>query len=304
MRLATISTPSGLRLAVLANGGYIDVANALRDETFTDLTSVLAKGPMALDQLRPLGALDGVPYQDSLLGPAVPRPGRIFCLGLNYAEHAAEGGRSPGGWPESFLRTTSSIVAPFGNIVKPQLSSQLDFEGELGIVIGKGGRYICADKALESIAGYVVINDVSARDWQRAGSQWTGGKNFDQTMPIGPVVVTSDEIDPTNLLIQSRLNGQIMQQERTSAMILDVAHAVEFFSSVTKLLPGDLISTGTPSGTGFARTPPVYLQPGDLIEVTIENIGTISNHVVAELDQSTSSANWPWTPPAREGASI
>jgi acylpyruvate hydrolase len=177
--------------------------------------------------------------------------------------------------------------------VKPAFTGRFDYEAELGIVIGAGGRYIRAEKALDAIAGFVVLNDASARDWQRAASQWTAGKNFEASMPIGPEVVTTDEADVSDVAITSVLNGQVMQSSRTSLMLVDVPSAVEFFSSFTRLEPGDVIATGTPGGVGFARTPPVWLEPGDVIEVTVEGVGTIRNRVVAE---EGAPAGWRWRP--------
>src|SRR5262249_40021095 len=182
------------------------------------------------------------------------------------------------------------------DLAKPAVSSKFDYEGELGIVIGAGGRYIRAEKALDAIAGFVVLNDASCRDWQRAASQWTAGKNFAGSMPIGPEVVTTDEVDVSDLAISSTLNGTVMQSARTSQMLVSVPAAVEFFSSFTHLAPGDVIATGTPGGVGFARTPPVWLEPGDLIEVTVEKVGTIRNRVVAEKDAPT---DWRGRPAPR-----
>jgi 2-keto-4-pentenoate hydratase/2-oxohepta-3-ene-1,7-dioic acid hydratase in catechol pathway len=223
----------------------------------------------------------------------VPAPARILCLGVNYSEHAIEGGRAVPTWPEAFVRGRDSVLGPYADLVKPALTERFDFEGELGVVIGAGGRYIPADKALDAIAGFVVLNDASAREWQRASTQWTAGKNFEGSMPIGPEVVTTDEADMADAQLTTVLNGQVMQSARTSQMIVDIASAVEFFSSFTRLAPGDVIATGTPGGVGFARTPPVWLTPGDVIEVTIEGIGTIRNRVVAEPGDQ---ASWRWHP--------
>jgi 2-keto-4-pentenoate hydratase/2-oxohepta-3-ene-1,7-dioic acid hydratase in catechol pathway len=212
---------------------------------------------------------------------------------VNYADHAIEGGRAVPTWPESFVRGAGSVIGAYDDMVKPSLTERFDYEGELAIVIGRGGRYIRAEDAFDAILGYSVMNDGSAREWQRAATQWTPGKNFEGTMPIGPEVVTNDEVDVTDLAISTVLNGQVMQSARTSDMIVSVAKAVEYFSSFTTLRPGDVIATGTPGGVGFARTPPVWLVPGDTIEVTVEGIGTISNRVVAE---EGAPADWPWMP--------
>jgi 2-keto-4-pentenoate hydratase/2-oxohepta-3-ene-1,7-dioic acid hydratase in catechol pathway len=193
------------------------------------------------------------------------------------------------------MRSASSVLAPYADLARPALSSGFDYEGELAIVIGSGGRYIPREKAMDAIAGFTVLNDGSAREWQRAATQWTPGKNFDASMPIGPEVVTADEVSVDDLAITTTLNGAVMQSARTSQMIVDVARCIEFFSSFTKLLPGDVIATGTPGGVGFARTPPVWLTPGDVIEVTVEGVGTIRNKVV---EDEPAPAGWPWLPSA------
>jgi 2-keto-4-pentenoate hydratase/2-oxohepta-3-ene-1,7-dioic acid hydratase in catechol pathway len=271
----------------------VDVAEETGAPAFADLGEVLRGGPAALDAVRALADRDGREYGAADLGPAVPAPERILCLGLNYREHALEGGRQVPSWPDAFVRGRDSVLAPYADLVKPALTDRFDYEGELGIVIGTGGRYIPADKALDAIAGFVVLNDASARDWQRAGSQWTGGKNFEGSMPIGPEIVTADEADLSDAALTTVLNGEVMQSARTSQMIVDVPSAVEFFSSFTRLAPGDVIATGTPGGVGFARQPPVWLRPGDVIEITIEGIGAIRNRVVAEQG---GPANWRWHP--------
>jgi 2-keto-4-pentenoate hydratase/2-oxohepta-3-ene-1,7-dioic acid hydratase in catechol pathway len=291
VRLATIVTPDGPRLHVRGRSGYVDVAKAAGDARLHTLQAVLEGGQDAAAELRRLLDHDGRPVTEAEFAPAVPSPPRILCLGVNYSEHALEGGREVPSWPESFVRGSDSVLAPYANLIKPALTERFDYEAELGIVIGAGGRYIPAAKALDAIAGFVVLNDATARDWQRAATQWTGGKNFEGTMPIGPEVVTTDEVDVTDLAITSRLNGQVMQSARTSQMLVDVPSAVEFFSTFTRLAPGDVIATGTPGGVGFARTPPVWMTPGDVIEVTVEGIGTIRNHVVAE---EGAPADWRW----------
>jgi 2-keto-4-pentenoate hydratase/2-oxohepta-3-ene-1,7-dioic acid hydratase in catechol pathway len=293
VRLATIATPNGPRLHVRGRSGYVDVGEETGDPGFASLAAVLSAGPQAMDAVRALADLEGREYGPADLGPAVPAPERILCLGLNYQEHAVEGGREVPTWPDAFVRGRDSVLGPYADLVKPALTGRFDYEGELGIVIGAGGRYIPASKALDAIAGFVVLNDASARDWQRAASQWTGGKNFEGSMPIGPEVVTTDEADVSDVALTTVLNGQVMQSARTSQMIVDIPSAVEFFSSFTRLAPGDVIATGTPGGVGFARQPPVWLHPGDVIEVTIENIGTIRNHVVAEPGDH---AGWRWRP--------
>jgi 2-keto-4-pentenoate hydratase/2-oxohepta-3-ene-1,7-dioic acid hydratase in catechol pathway len=293
MRLATIATPAGPRLHVRARAGYVDAAEATGDPRLSSLQYVLQAGPAAIDAIRPLQDAGGREVAEADFAAAVPAPRRILCLGLNYSEHALEGGREVPTWPDAFVRGPDSVLPPFADLVVPALTESFDYEAELGIVIGAGGRYITADKALDAVAGFVVLNDASARDWQRAASQWTAGKNFEGSMPIGPEVVTADEVDVSDLAISSTLNGQVMQSARTSQMLVDVPSAVEFFSSFTRLGPGDVIATGTPGGVGFARKPPVWMHPGDVIEITVENVGTIRNRVVAEED---APGDWRWRP--------
>jgi acylpyruvate hydrolase len=278
---------------VRGRSGYVDVAEATGDPRFSSLQDVLEAGPAAMDAIRPLADAEGREVAERDFAPAVPAPRRILCLGVNYSEHALEGGRAVPTRPDVFIRCAESALGPYADLVKPALTDRFDFEAELGIVIGAGGRYISADNALDAIAGFVVVNDASARDWQRAASQWTPGKNFDGTMPIGPEVVTTDEVDVSDLAISSALNGTVMQSARTSQMLVDVPSAVEFFSSFTRLAPGDVIATGTPGGVGYARNPPVWMHPGDVIEVTVESVGTIRNRIAAEQG---GPAEWRWRP--------
>jgi acylpyruvate hydrolase len=292
MRLATMVTPRGLRLHVKGRSGYVDVADAAGNAAFATLRGLLNE--QALDEVRGLQEHAGAEFAPGQFGPAVPEPRRILCLGVNYREHAIEGGREVPTWPEAFVRGEGSALGPYADLVRPTLTSRFDYEGELGLVIGAGGRYIPAGKALDAIAGYVVLNDATARDWQRAATQWTGGKNFEGTMPIGPELVTTDEADVSDAALVTTLNGEVMQSARTSQMIVDIPSAVEFFSSFTLLRPGDVIATGTPGGVGFARQPPVWLQPGDIIEISVEGVGAIRNRVVAE---DADLSDWRWRPP-------
>jgi acylpyruvate hydrolase len=212
---------------------------------------------------------------------------------VNYSEHAIEGGRAVPTWPEAFVRGRDSVLGPYADLVKPALTSRFDFEGELGVVIGAGGRYIPAGEAMAAIAGFTILNDASARDWQRAASQWIPGKNFDGSMPLGPEIVTPDEVNILDAALTTTLNGEVMQSARTSQMLIDIPSTVEFYSSFTTLRPGDVIATGTPGGVGFARKPPVWLEPGSTIEVTVEGLGTIRNQVVAEPGDHS---KWRWRP--------
>ena len=293
MRLATIVTAAGPRLYLRARSGYVDVGEAAGDPRLASLRSFLEAGRPAMDAARGLAGRDGREYAPGDFGPAVPAPGAILCLGVNYSDHAIESRGEVPAWPDVFVRGRGTVLGPYADLVKPALTERFDYEGELGLVIGAGGRYIPASKALDAVAGFVVLNDASARDWQRAGTQWTPGKNFDASMPIGPEVVTADEVDVSDVALRTTLNGEVMQSARTSQLIVDVPSAIEYLSSFTTLVPGDVIATGTPGGVGFARTPPVWLTPGDVIEVAIEGIGTIRNRVVAE---DGAPRDWRWQP--------
>jgi acylpyruvate hydrolase len=299
MRLATMATPRGLRLHVRGRTGYLDVADGTGDPALATLRGLLEAG--AMDAARALADQDGAEFSEADFGPAVPEPRRILCLGVNYREHAIEGGRAVPTWPEAFVRGEGSALGPYADLVRPALTSRFDFEGELGLVIGTGGRYIPAGKALDAIAGYVVLNDATARDWQRAATQWTAGKNFEGTMPIGPELVTTDEADVSDAALTTTLNGEVMQSARTSQMIVDIPSTIEFFSSFTRLRPGDVIATGTPGGVGFARQPPVWLLPGDVIEIAVEGVGVIRNRVVAE---EANPSDWKWHPPGSVAVGI
>jgi 2-keto-4-pentenoate hydratase/2-oxohepta-3-ene-1,7-dioic acid hydratase in catechol pathway len=300
MRLATVVTSKGPRLHVRGRRDYVDVAEATGVPALANLHALLESGPESWARVRRAAGEEGRPVDESELGPAVPSPRRILCLGVNYADHAAEGGRPPTTWPEVFVRGADSVAPPYAPLVKPALSERFDYEGELGVVIGRGGRYILAENALSTIAGFVVCMDGTAREWQRAATQWTAGKNFDRSMPIGPELVTPDEVDVSDAQLTTVLNGEVMQSASTSQMIFDVPRTIEFLSSFTTLRPGDVIATGTPAGVGFARQPPVWLQAGDVLEITVEGVGRIANRVVAEdLD---GSATWPWHPPVKAGA--
>jgi 2-keto-4-pentenoate hydratase/2-oxohepta-3-ene-1,7-dioic acid hydratase in catechol pathway len=282
--------------------GYVDVAQATGRDDLSSLTGLLAAGAEGWDDVRRAAEGEGRSLRDDEFGPAVPTPRRILCLGVNYADHAAEGGRPPTTWPEVFVRGADSVAPPYAPLIKPALSERFDYEGELGVVIGRGGRYIAAKDAMSAIAGFVVCMDGTAREWQRAATQWTAGKNFDATMPIGPELVTPDEVDVSDAQLTTVLNGEVMQSARTSQMIFNVPRTIEFLSSFTTLRPGDVIATGTPGGVGFARQPPVWLKDGDTLEITVEGVGRIATPVVAE--ERDGREQWPWHPPVKTGATF
>lgn len=220
---------------------------------------------------------------DIRLLPVLPDPAKIICCGLNYHEHRLETGNEERAHPTLFTRFADTQIGHDAPIIHPRNSGRLDFEAELAVIIGRGGRYIAPGDAHASIAGYSCYNDVSARDWQKHTSQMTPGKNFPATGPFGPWLVTPDEIgDLAPLSIRCRVNGEVMQDARLGDMIFDVPRLIEYISGFTALQAGDVILTGTPGGVGLRRDPPLFLQPGDRVEVEIEGIGTLSNPVMAE----------------------
>ncbi len=225
-----------------------------------------------------------VPISEIVPSLPVAAPGKVVCLGLNYVEHAKEGGYDIPDYPALFLRVNSSLVAPEAPIILPNASETLDWEAELMVIIGKGGRHIPEATALEHVFGYTTFNDASIRAYQRKTPQWTAGKNFDQTGAIGPAVVTTDDLPAgaNGLKIETRLNGQVMQSSTTADMIFPVAHTIATVSEIMTLNPGDHIAFGTPPGVGHARKPSVWMKEGDVVEVEIEGIGICRNPIVAE----------------------
>jgi acylpyruvate hydrolase len=227
----------------------------------------------------------GIVYatDDISLLPPVVRPGKVICLGLNYRDHAAESGMAVPEYPVLFHKVAGSLIGHNQPIVVPRISSKIDYEGELAIIIGRRGKYIAEDEAYTYIAGYTVANDVSARDLQFRTSQWTTGKMLDTFGPLGPALVTRDEVpDPHTLAIKTILNGQVMQDGNTADMIFGVPYIVSYISEIVTLEPGDVILTGTPPGIGNSRSPQVFMKPGDTIEVEIEQLGKLANPVAAE----------------------
>ena len=213
--------------------------------------------------------------------PVIPNPERIACAGINYRSHASETGREIPKQPSMFLRLTDTLVGHEGEMIRPKISTQFDFEGELAVIIGKGGRYIPKERALDHVAGYTCFVDGSVRDYQKFSV--TSGKNFPGTGPLGPWMVTTDEIpDPTKLTLTTRLNGQEMQRSGTDLLIYSIPHIVAFCSDFTTLAPGDVIATGTPEGVGHRRNPQVWMKAGDVLEVEITGIGTLRTRIVDE----------------------
>jgi len=286
MRLATLNTPNGPRPAALVGDQYVDLIAA--DPKLPASVRQIIADPTLLAAAREAAAKPGaasVPAASARLHAPIHDPQKVVCVGLNYKDHAAESGMAIPREPVLFSKFPSALIGHGESIVVPKVSSKTDYEAELVIVIGRGGRRISEAAALDHVAGYSVGHDVSARDWQleKDGKQWMVGKTFDTFAPVGPTLVTKDEVpDPHKLGIRLRLNGKTMQDSNTEQMIFSVAQLVSYLSIVFTLEPGDLIFTGTPPGIGHALKPPVYLKPGDVAEVEIDFLGTLRNPVVGE----------------------
>lgn len=265
---------------VTDDGGFVDIG--ARHPNRPTLLSALDAG-----ELHVLAAAAGtdadVAVADVVLAPVIPTPRQIFCVGLNYVEHLIETERDPSANPSIFLRLPSSLAAHGEDIVKPAESTRFDYEGELAVVIGNGGRRIREEQAWEHIAGYSVFQDGSARDWQNHTSQWAPGKNFPRTGAFGPHLVTSDEIaDIASSSLVTRVNGEERQRALVAQMTFPIPAVIAYLSTFAELLPGDVIATGTPGGVGSRRTPPSFLADGDVVEVEIDGVGQLRNTVVGE----------------------
>ncbi|MCG2592383.1 fumarylacetoacetate hydrolase family protein [Ramlibacter sp. XY19] len=288
MRFTTYLRKGEARLAVVDGNDLVDLNDA-NPQVPADMRLALKAG-VDLAQAA-AGALKDKakrqPLASVTLAPLVPEPGKTVCLGLNYFDHAKEGGREKPDYPWFFFRAASSLVASGQPGIAPQVSTKFDYEAELAVVIGKKvPRHTKEADALQYVFGYSCFNDMSVRDYQKRTPQWTIGKNFDGTGGFGPVLVTADELPEgaKGLRIQSRLNGQVMQDANTSDMIFSVAETIALLADVCTLEPGDVLVMGTPAGVGQARTPPVWMKAGDTIEIEVERIGVLSNPIVAEAN--------------------
>lgn len=236
-----------------------------------------------LDKLEQRNCL--VPASDAYWFAPVPRPGKLICIGLNYRDHAKESKMTLPEKPVVFSKFSSAVIAPGEPVVIPGASQQIDYEAELAVVIGRRAKQVSADRAYDYVLGYTAFNDVSARDFQFSDGQWQRGKSCDTFAPMGQTIVTTDVItDPHKLAIKLKLNGELMQDSNTDQLIFGVPRLIEFISQTITLEPGDVIATGTPAGVGFARKPPVFLKPGDEMEVLIEGMGGLGNPVIAEQE--------------------
>lgn len=282
-RAANPKVQAAVRIVRAAGDPPQDMIELLgRGEKYRTALGVITRGlAEALPSKRTLKTLF-TPLHKARLRAPIARPPKITCVGLNYADHAREQGIEPPTSPIFFLKSVNTICGPGDRIVLPPNSTQVDCEAEFAVVLGKGGRRIPEEKAIEHVAGYVILNDVSARDMQFGDKQWYRGKSCDTFAPTGPWIVTSNEIpDPHNLRISLALNGQTMQDSNTSNLIFKVPYLVSYLSQSVTWEVGDLISTGTPPGVGVFRKPPVFLKPGDTVSITVEKIGTLTNRVAS-----------------------
>ena len=283
MRFVTIQRDGYTEPGVLLDGRVIPIHGA----GLSSVLEVIAGGADAQDRVR---RWIGGPPSSHSLDPAsltfaapIPRPPKLICIGLNYRDHAAESKLAIPEVPTMFAKFPTAVIGPGHPIVLPKNSAKPDYEAEFAVVIGRRGRHVAEDRWRDYVFGYTILNDVSARDFQMATSQWMIGKTFDTFAPFGPAIVTADEIaDPHNLRISLTLTGETMQDSNTSNLIFKLPQLIAYLSSVFTLEPGDIIATGTPAGVGFARKPPRWLQPGDEVRIRIEGLGELVNPVVAE----------------------
>jgi 2-keto-4-pentenoate hydratase/2-oxohepta-3-ene-1,7-dioic acid hydratase in catechol pathway len=261
----------------------------LREAGFENLLSVIAGGAAAREEVKnwiaQVSGADLVKADTATLGAPMARPPKIICVGLNYRDHAIESKMEIPSVPTIFAKFATSVIGPGENIVLPRNSVKPDYEGEFAFVVGKRGRHVPAAAWRQYVFGYTILNDVSARDFQMATSQWMMGKTFDTFAPFGPAIVSADEIaDPHALDISTEINGETMQHSNTRNLIFQIPALIEYLSSVFTLEPGDIVSTGTPAGVGFSRNPPRWLKPGDEVVIRVDGLGELRNPVVAEGD--------------------
>jgi len=284
MRLAHFHHRTTSRLGVVVDDQVNDLAASAPDLP-TDPLAFLAAGPDALAAAR--RATDAspawLPLGDVRLLAPVPRPGKFVAMALNYRDHLEETGMDAPTFPTFFTKQSTCVVGPGDAVEVPRVSELVDYEGELAVVIGTRCRHVPAAEALSVVAGYTIVNDVTVRDWQMKAVTMMIGKSFDTHGPMGPWIVTTDELpDPQVLGLRTTVNGEVLQDGNTKDMIFDIATQIETLSTAMTLEPGDVISTGTPAGVGIVRKPPVLLKPGDVVRIEIEGIGALENQVVAE----------------------
>lgn len=279
MKLVTVKVEDEIKLGALVQEHVVDLGY---NGTMIDL---LKSGPFGLEAAKAMVDKGAQTYSKDEVEflPPVVRPGKVIALGRNYAAHAAEGGAEPPKFPMLFHKTHTALVGHNQSIVIPPITEKVDYEAELAVIIGKTCYQVSENEALEYVAGYACANDVSARDYQRRTSQFTAGKMLDTFGPLGPALVTADEVDDVqNLNISLELNGETLQNSNTGYMIFSVAFTISYISQICTLEPGDVIMTGTPEGVGFPRTPPIFLKDGDRVTVHVEKVGSLTNSVTEQ----------------------
>ena len=278
MKLATFRSAKGASYGAVTDKGIVDLGKRLGNR-YPDLKALIAGNGFA-EAAKLLS--EKADFRTEEIGwlPVIPNPDKIVCVGLNYQDHVVETGRDNTEQPAIFLRLAESQVGHLQPIVRPRESTHMDFEAEIAVIIGKPGRRISQKDSWQHIAGYSCYNDGSVRDWQRHTIQWTAGKNFARTGGFGPWMVTADEIPPnTKMTLSCRLNGQQMQHATTEQMIFKIPKIIEYVSTWTTLLPGDVLVTGTPGGVGARRNPPVWMKPGDKVEIELDKVGILENSI-------------------------
>ncbi|HXG21413.1 MAG TPA: fumarylacetoacetate hydrolase family protein [Methylomirabilota bacterium] len=283
MRLVTYERNGQRSIGALTNNGLLDLPAASGGDLPADMVALLQLGDAGVARAREAVAKSGtaISLKEARLLAPVPRPGKIIGIGLNYADHAAEGGRELPKYPMIFTKAVSAVIGPGEAIRMPLVTSMVDFEGEMAVVIGKRAKDVSSREALDYVAGYTICNDVSGRDYQQRSSP-TAGKSFDTFAPMGPVLVTRDEIpDPHSLDIRTIVSGEEMQHSNTKHLIFNVNYLIDYLSHIFALEPGDVISTGTPAGVGWFRNPSRFLKPGDTVRIELDKVGVLENPVVA-----------------------
>jgi len=279
LKLVSFSTTDG----EIRAGALIDEANLVVDLTASGYLDALAAISAGCNTVNNPGAYAAHPLSEVRLHAPLPNPPRIFAIGLNYRDHAIESGMAIPATPVVFFKLQSAIIGPGEPIVLPKNSTEPDYEAEFAFVIGKGGYRIPASAWRDHVYGYTIVNDVSARDVQFSTTQWSMSKSIPTFCPIGPAIVTADEIpDPHTLQISLTIDDEQLQNSNTRELVFKIPELIEYLSSITPLLPGDIVSTGTPPGVGLGRTPKRWLKPGETVSITVEGIGTLTNPVVAE----------------------
>lgn len=287
MKLARFSKDGRSGIGIVERDEVVDCDPATNGVP-ENIPAILHGGMPLRNQLQRIaeGSAPRYALDDVVLLPPISRPGKFLCVGHNYLDHIKELGIEPPAKPTIFNKQSTCVAGPGAGIVKPAVSDHLDYEGELGIVIGRRCRHVPRKRASEVVGGFIAVNDVSVRDWQKHSPTWTMGKSFDTHGPIGPWLVTADEIgDPHRLDISTRVNGELRQSSNTRQLLFDCWFLVEYLSTAFTLEPGDIIATGTPGGVGFKMAPPRWLAVGDTVRIEIEGIGVLENSVVAEPEQ-------------------